>query len=559
MTKVFVLCTLIFLFFWREAAQALETSEHKNLKIGISQFPSTLHPFFDEMTAKSYVLGMSQRPVTVHGADWQPLCVLCTELPAYDNGRAKNETLPNGKRGIAATYTIRQEASWGDGVPVTTKDILFAWEVGKHPQSGVSNGDLFARDIADITVTDDKTFTVRFSKEQCDFALIGGFFALPAHLERKVFEQDPASYKDRTLYNTAPETPGLYWGPYKIGKVNPGAAIMLDRNPFWRGKKPVFDAITVRTVENSAALAANLLSGDIDYIAGEMGLMLDQAIAFEKRLPPGAYQVAYKPGLTYEHIDLNLDEPVFHDLRVRQALMHGMNRDGINQTLFGGKQPIAATGINPLDTTYTKDVRQYAYDPAAAMKLLDEAGWRADAGGFRTDAGGRKLSFVLSTTAGNKSREVIEQAIQSDWKKIGINATIENQPARVLFGDTMRERKFKGGVMFAWTSAPRNIPKIVLHSTMIPSPENNHAGQNYAGYRNPEMDRIIDDLEVVCEPKANQALWARLQKIYAEELPSLPLYYRAEAYFTPVWLTGIVPTGHMHPTTLWVENWGVRP
>ncbi len=550
MAKVFLLCTLIFLFF----SGSVTADDHKHLKIGMAQFPSTLHPFFDEMTAKSYVLGMSQRSVTAHDADWKPVCLLCLALPAYENGLAKKE-----KAGIAATYTIHPEATWGDGVPVTTKDILFAWEVGKHPQSGTGNGDFFAKDIANITVADDKTFTILFSKEQCDFAVISSFFALPEHLERKIFEKDPVSYKERTLYNTAPATPGLYWGPYKISKVDSGSAITLDKNPFWHGAVPAFDTITVRTIENSAALAANLLSGDIDYIAGEMGLMLDQAIAFEKRLAPGAYQATYKPGLVYEHIDLNLDMPVFQDVSVRRALMHGMNRAGINAEIFGNKQPIAATDVNPLDTVYTNDVRHYAYDPAAAAALLDAAGWKIGADGMRVNKEGEKLSLILSTTAGNKSREVIQQALQSDWKKLGIDVKIENQPARVLFGDTMRERKFKGGVMFAWSSSPRNIPKTTLHSTMVPALQNNYAGQNYAGYRNPAMDKIIDDLEVVCAPAANQKLWDELQKIYADDLPALPLYYRAESYFTPSWLKGVVPTGHMHPTTLWIENWSVAP
>lgn len=554
MAKLLIICTMIFSLFYALPAQA---GNDAHLRIGIGQFPSTLHPFFDAMTAKSYVLGMSIRPATAYDINWRPTCFLCTELPTYDNGRAKKETLPDGRRGIAATYTIRPGASWGDGVPVTTKDILFAWEVGKHPQSGVGNGEFFSKDISTITAIDDKNFTIHFSKEQCEFASIGDFYALPEHLERKIFEQDPVTYKNRTLYNTDPTNPGLYWGPYKISKVDSGASITLDKNPTWYGATPAFNKITVRAIENSAALSANLLSGDIDYIAGEMGLTLDQAIAFEKRLKPGAYDIAYKPGLIYEHIDLNLDHAPFNDVRVRQALMYGMNRENLNRTLFDNKQPVADSTVNPLDSVYTNNVKQYTYDPATAAKLLDEAGWTIGKDKIRVNKSGEKLAMTLSTTAGNKSREVIQQALQSDWKNLGIDVRIENQPARILFGDTMRSRTFKGGVMYAWTSSPKNVPKTTLHSSMIPSEKNNYAGQNYPGYINPEMDKVLDDLEVVCEPKAHQTLWDSLQRIYADELPALPLYYRAEAYFTPKWLKGVVPTGHMHPTTLWIENWSV--
>ena len=552
MAKVFVLCLLAFFI----SSSAIAAAGHKDLRIGISQFPSTLHPLFDDMVAKSYVLGMSLRPVTVHNAQWQPVCMLCTILPSFENHLAKKETLPNGKHGIGATYTLLPKATWGDGVPVTTKDILFTWEVGKHPKSGVGNADFFSKEIANITAADDKTFTIHFSKEACDFASIDDFRVLPEHLERKIFEKDPATYMSRTLYNTDPTNPGLYWGPYKVSKVDAGASITLNKNPAWYGAAPAFDTVTVKTIENSAALSASLLAGDIDYIAGELGLSLDQALAFKKRLPD-TYQTVFKAGLTFEHIDLNLDQPLFHDLRLRQALMYAMDRDNINKTLFGGQQPVAATFVNPLDTVYNADVRRYTYDPAKAALLLDEAGWKKSSDGSRANAAGQKLTFTLSTTAGNKSREVIEQALQSDWKKLGIDVKIENQPPRVLFGDTMRERKFTGGVMYAWMSAPRDIPKSTLHSTMIPSTANNHAGQNYAGYANPKADKIIESLETVCAPKANQQLWNDLQTIYAEDLPALPLYYRVDSFFTPKWLTGITPTGHMHPTTLWIENWRV--
>jgi peptide/nickel transport system substrate-binding protein len=534
------LLAIAFLF-----ASPAARADQKNLRIGISQYPSTLNPYFDDMVAKSYVLGTALRPVTVHGADWMPACALCTELPTYANGRAKKE-----KGGIAATYTLKPDLFWGDGAPVTSADIVFAWQVGKHPQSGVGNAEFFATDIRGIDAADARTFTIHFSKEKCDFASIDDFYPLPAHLEKKVFEQAPATYINRTLYNTDPANPGLWLGPYKVARAESGAAVTVDRNPYWKGSHPAFDSITFRAIENSPALTANLLSGDIDYIAGEIGLLLDQAVAFERRLPPGKYDVTYKPGLTYEHIDLPLDKPPFGDVRVRRALMLGMNRAALNGEMFSGRQQEAVSDVNPLDSVFTDDVRKYPYDPAAAEALLDAAG-------LPRDASGRRFPMTLSTTAGNRTRETVAVAIQSDWKKIGIDVTLKNSPARVLFGQTMRERRFEGGVMYAWMSSPANIPKTTLHSSMIPSSKNSYAGQNYAGYSNQKMDKIIDDLDVVCGAAENKALWADLQKLYADDLPALPLYYRSDAFIVPRWLKGIVPTGHMHPTTLHVEDWSV--
>lgn len=529
-----------------------------DLKIGISQYPSTLHPMFDAMVAKSLVLGTALRSVTTHDADWKPVCQLCTELPTFENGRAQYVTTKSGKKGIAARYTIRDDAFWSDGTPVTGNDIIFSRKVGMHPQSGVGNGSFFSEDIEEIILDGDRNFTIIFSKEICEFASIADFYPLPAHLEEKIFDQDPATYMSKTLYVTAPATAGLYWGPYQIEKTDTGSRIDLGKNPHWKGKTPAFDKITFRTIENVQALSANLLSGEVDYIAGELGLSLDQAVALEKRLPQGKFNVSYKPSLTYEHIDLNLDRAPFDDKRVRQALLHAINRAVINDTIFGGKQPPAESGINPLDTVFKKDVKPYPYDPAIAEKLLEEAGFNRNDQGILVGRDKKPLTIVLSTTAGNKTRETILQAIQADWKKIGIDAVIRNEPARVLFGDTMRERKFEGGIMYAWMSAPRNIPKTTLHSTMVPSADNNYAGQNYPGYRSDKMDGILDRLEITCAEKENLALWHDLQDLYAEDLPALPLYYRADPFIMPVWLQGVRPTGHMGPSTQRIEDWEDR-
>ena len=86
------------------------------------------------------------------------------------------------------------------------------------------------------------------------------------HIERKKFA-DPVAYKDRSAYETDPTNPGLWYGPYRVTKVVSGSYVAFERNPRWWGRKPHFKRITIRAIENTAALTANLLSGNIDYIA----------------------------------------------------------------------------------------------------------------------------------------------------------------------------------------------------------------------------------------------------------------------------------------------------
>jgi len=121
---------------------------------------------------------------------------------------------------------------------------------------------------------------------------------------------------------------------------------------------------------------------------------------------------------------------------------------------------------------------------------------------------------------------------------------------------TVTKRKFQMA-LFAWLSSPENVPRTTLHSSMIPSADNAWDGQNYTGFRNAEMDALIDRLETELDPAERTKLWRRLQEIDAEELPALPLYFRAQPFIFPKWLTGLTPTGNQFPTTLWVEDWKV--
>ena len=244
---------------------------------------------------------------------------------------------------------------------------------------------------------------------------------------------------------------------------------------------------------------------------------------------------------------------------MRQALLLGLDREAISERLFGGRQPVADTNINPLDWIHYDGVRKYAYDPDAANALLDAAGWSELRDGVRHDANGEPFVLELMTTAGSRSRELVEQVVQSQWRELGVEVRIRNEPPRVFFGETVSKRKFTGFAMFAWVSSPEASARSVLHSEEVPREENGWSGNNVAGYSNPEVDRLTDAIEVELDRERRLALWAELQALYAEDLPALPLYFRAEPYVRPKWLVGVRPTGHQFTSTHWVEEWRRAP
>lgn len=526
------------------------------LTIGITQYPSTLHPNIENMAAKSYVLGFTRRPLNARDADWALVCLLCETLPTLENGLAERETTPDGRPGIRVTFRLREGLRWGDNTPISADDLRFAWEAGRDPATGFGPAE-FYRSAYELTVVDPRTVTLRFDRVTFDFAAMGDFQPLPAHIERPIWQADPRTYRTRTQYDTNPTNPGLWSGPYRVASVLPGSGVNLERNAAWTGAAPAFRTIRIRTVENTTALEAQLLSGQLDMIAGELGLAVEQAAALQRRAP-SRFRFEFRSGLIYEHLDTNLDNPILADRRVRQALLLALDRPRIVAQLFEGRQTVAHGVVNPLDRMADPDLRQYPHDPAQAAALLEQAGWRMAPDGIRRNAAGERLSLELMTTAGNRSREQVQQVLAAMWRAVGIETRIRNEPPRVFFAETLSRRRHQGLAMFAWISSPENVPRSSLHSDEIPRAERNFSGQNYPGFRNAEMDALLEALPIELDPERRRPMWNRLQAIYAEELPSLPLWFRQDAHVWPQWLDGVRPTGHLSPSSLWVEQWRVR-
>ena len=534
---------------------ALGTSAKDTLVIGVAQFPSSLNPGINTEVVKSYALGFALRPITAYDKDWNNTCLLCTELPSLENGLARIEERPDGTRGMAVTIKLKPDLRWGDGEPVRAQDIAFTWRMASDPASGLTTPHAWSRASA-VDVVDDRTAILHLKRVDVSYASWDQI--LPEHVEGAAAAQanDPAGYLTSTLYDKAPTTAGLWDGPYLLSSFQGGQQIVFEPNPNWPGAKPYFKRITLKLVENTAALEASLLSGDVDMTAGEgIGLTIDQVLALRKQYP-GRFTYAVRSSLAYEHVDVQRDNPALADVRVRRALLMALDRDTMAKRLFEGTQPVANTWVSPLSPNYDPEVASAGYDTAGARALLAEAGWRPGSDGICRDKDGKKLSLELTTTAGNRLREMQGQILQAQWKAACIEATVKTEPARSLFGTTLKHRAYTGLALYAWTGMVGESPRTTLGSGQIPTAANNYGGANYAAFNDPKLDADIEAARTELDPAKQKAIWADMQRIYAEQLPVLPLFFQADAPVTPTWLTGYTPTGQGDLTPLWVESWG---
>ena len=546
--------------------QATALPTNKQLTIGLSQEFENLNPVIMQMMASTTIYSLVARPLISIDADWHWKCWLCTKIPTPENGMVKIISAKDGTKKLEATWELDPKAVWGDGVPVTGHDVKLSWEIGLNPNVSVGQKDMYER-IENITVdaANPKKFTMFFKEARYDYYQLGTLYLLPAHIEGPIFEKAKGasgSYEKLTAYSTDPTNAALYNGPYVVKEIKLGSHIVVERNPKFSGKRPAIDRIVFKYIPNSQTLEANLLSGSVDFI-DDLGLSLDQVLAFTKREQKEPdlkkkYRVEIRDGMVYEHIDFNLRNPVLADLKVRQALAHAIDLDKLTQALFEGKQKKALHNVHPLDVYYTEDVTKYPHDAAKSAQLLDQAGWLVGPDKFRYKSG-QRLKLTLMTTAGNKTRELIEVWLQGEWKKAGIDLEIKNEPARVYFGETLKKGLFPHMAMFAWVSSPDNPPKSTLQSSEIPTEKNGFSGQNAGAYQNAEVDKLLTDIQTEFNLEKRKVIMKKVLQFYTAELPTLPLYYRAVLSIVPANLTGFKLTGHQFPATLNAEDWELGP
>jgi len=132
---------------------------------------------------------------------------------------------------------------------------------------------------------------------------------------------------------------------------------------------------------------------------------------------------------------------------------------------------------------------------------------------------------------------------------------LKNEPARTLFGQRLKQRTYTGMGLYGWSSTISESPRRTLDTSDIPAKANNFGGANYPGFSNAQVDADIAKVEGELDPAKAKADWSEMQRIYAEQVPVLPLFFRAEPHIIPKWLHGYEPLGNGYGAGTFVEQW----
>jgi peptide/nickel transport system substrate-binding protein len=380
----------------------------------------------------------------------------------------------------------------------------------------------------------------------------------------------------------------VYSGAFKLRRWVPGNSIEMERNPNFPikpegGESRYVQRVVYRFIQNTNSLLVAVIGGSIDATSS-VSLTFDQGRSRQlTSRAPGRFDIWFVPGAIWEHIDVNKFENCqavrdlgLNDVRTRRALLHALNREGLVKAFFDGLQPVAHTWIAPVNPLFNPNVRKYEFDLKKAEALLAEMGWRKGPDGIlQRTVGGRTVRFEIEfvTTAGNAIRERTQQFFAQDLKKIGIAVKINNAPSAVVFADDYIQRasecKWTGLFEFAWVSSLAEDGSLFQYrnlntgAIMVPTKENNYQGQNIGGWRNDEFDRLTSQGVLEFDEARRKQLFARAQEIWAEELPALPLYFRANPYVVRKGLVNYVASayagGYGYPGwNAWEIGWESR-
>jgi peptide/nickel transport system substrate-binding protein len=447
------------------------------------------------------------------------------------------------------TFTIRDDARWHDGTPVTSADVVYTVEALKNPDSAGAMSAAWA----EVTVTALDERTVRFTLA----TPIGGFLAavtqplLPAHLLRDVpFAELAGSDFARLPVGS---------GPYALTEIDDRGALLLPASvvapspelspaspsvspdalatpgpqatPI--GLDPYLDRIEVLFYSDDAAATSAIRSGAVDAVAG-LGIDHANVLAAEE----GIDRLLY-PKTTLSTVILNLrpSRPELRDPRVRRALLAGLDREALVTTVLGGEGVPAYALVPPTSWAYDGTaVAPILYDPAVATKLLEEAGWTKVDGAWT--APGQKKPYQLELLAipadTNPRLAAIAGHVRDAWVDLGFDVRLVERPAADVAAG-LRDGTFTAAVLDIMMGVEPDLYPL-LASTQVRA-----AGSNLSGFQDTELDTLLEAARTPADKAARLAAWKKLLAGIASRNPMLPLAWAQESMFARG-LEGVTPT-----------------
>jgi peptide/nickel transport system substrate-binding protein len=406
------------------------------------------------------------------------------------------EALPEvSEDGLTYTFTLRTGVKFHDGTEFTAEDVKYTYEWYMDPANAAVNANYFTG-IASVEAPDPTTVVVTLNAPNAAFyGQVADTFIVPAKYHAEIGED---------AYKAAP----IGTGAFKLKEWKAAEYTLVEAfDEHFRGR-PHLDAVRMNIVPEPSVRAIGLETGEADSSVWPLLTEDNQRLAEDT----AQFTAFVTSDLALNHFPLNNKNPKLSDKRVRQAMMHAIDRQAIVDDVFRGAATLAIANLSPaLAEYFNPDVKQYPFDPARAAELLDEAGWVLN--GDVREKDGERLSFVCTTITGDQARRPEAEIVQQFLGDVGIEMQIEEAPVATIL-EQLRAGEMDAS-LFNWTYGGDDADPDA--SVTLKSDGTN----NFSHFENARVDELLalglQETDLAKRPE----YYKEIQAIVAEEVPFL--------------------------------------
>ncbi len=500
------------------------------LKVLYWQASTLLNPHFASGTTNQDSSRVFYEPLAGWASDGTLVPILAAEIPSRENGGLSGD-------GRSVTWKMKRGVKWHDGQEFSADDVVFNWEYSRNPQvATVTSGSY--RDV-NVVKVDDYTVRVEFPQPTPFWAdaFVGGTGQMiPRHL-----------FKDFAGPNARDAPTNLRpvgTSAYKFVSFAPGDTLRAELNPnYHMDNRPYFDTLEVKGGGDAVSAArAVLQTGDYDY-AWNMQVE-DEILKRLEAANRGKINIVEGGGIEFvqlnatdpnrevdgERSHISTQHPAFRDPAVRQAMALLIDRNALEQFIYGRGGPATANFLNNPPRFRSENMR-FEFSIQKANEVLDAAGWARGRDGIRAKDGVR-LRFVYQTSV-NAPRQRTQAVYKQAAQRAGIDLELKSVTASVFFSSDVANpdtyTKLYADMQMYTTTMPQADPERFMNqyvSWEVSSKANNWQGRNIVRWRSEEYDRIFRESQGELDPIKRAALFVRMNDLVVSSNHVIPLVRR---------------------------------
>ena len=395
-------------------------------------------------------------------------------------------------------FHLRKDVRFQDGRPLTSADVKSTFEFMMNPANKSPKRGAF-RLVTSIEAPDTATVIFHLKEPYASFTInlirpTTGIVPVNAGSD---FSRHPIGS-----------------GPFRFVSQAQDDEVIVERNasnfasahPVGGGATPL-SRIRFRVVPDAIVRALELRKGSADI---EVSSLTPDIIPVLARQP--SLGVTERPGTNFTYLGVNLEDPILKHREVRQALAYATDRELLIRYLLHGQARVASGILPPNHWAYEPNVTQYTLDTARAEQLLDSAG-------FPRAKDGVRLHVTLKTSTDEQFR-VLGAALQEQWRRVGVDLELRPLEFATVLSDATKGNFQLNLLRWVGANNDPDIFEFVFSSKRFP-PD----GANRGHYRNPRVDALTDQIRTEMDQEKRKTLCSEAQKLLADDLPYLPLWF----------------------------------